>query len=191
MPSAEQDIRYLQGVVDELAPFLLSKELYWPISGPVAPNSSRLSLGSLLLTLERAEAWEKTLKQQDIIDRLFSQIRDVHDRWKTHWVQKAAREFPARLSLWKNYLDDYQEDPRRFFHEYAQRVEWRVILELLEKASDEISPDSMMTLRMTDLQLRKALGPAPFVWEKDLAHQFPRDPFWYLYGQLRDSKISG
>ncbi len=185
MPSAEQDLKYLSGAVEELEPFLLSKEIYWPIAGPLGPASSRLSMGGLLLARVRAHFWPLTPAQRQAFEVLDSQIEAARQAWQTHWAEKATREYPARLALWKGYLSDYLEDRNKYARDYPQRAQWHAMLDLLAAEAGTITPSVHSQEQVADRQLKAVFEPGVFIWESPLEAAFPPTPYWYLYGKLK------
>ncbi|MBI4769912.1 MAG: hypothetical protein HY784_05720, partial [Chloroflexi bacterium] len=64
MYSPARDLAVVDRMVAELESYLLSPELYWPLSGPPLPGGQgypRLTAGGLLLALARLSAVEREL----------------------------------------------------------------------------------------------------------------------------------
>ncbi len=182
MSTQEKDQTYFQSGVQELSDYLLSKELYWPLSSSLP----RLTIGGLLLAQKRLEARAVSVSpaaQADFLD-LESQLDAVRTKWRAAWERKAAREVRARYDLWENYLADYRAAPERYGVDYPQEVRWRAMLHLL-LAELPTPPAEGTALTSLDAALRAAFVPGEFVWETDLENGFPRDEYWFLYGTLR------
>ncbi len=184
MATVEQDLAYLKIAAEEIQGYLLSGEIYWPLEGPgarvLAPNS-RMTLGSLLLVERRLQAWPLSPVQQMEANRLGHRIESARDEWRSHWELKAQKEFPARLTLWSNYLFDMRQDPKQVHQNYSFEVQRRVILELL-KSEAPISAEDIQRLQEQDNLLDKFFKLSDFIWDAALAKVFPPEPFWYLYG---------
>lgn len=188
MPSAEYDLGYLRAGTPTLENYLLSNDLYWPIgaSSPSRePPYPRLTLGGLLFAQKRAHARNLTPVQRDELARLDEQMDDVRDRWQVAWERKAGRSFQARLRLWNNFLDDYRESPSANADRYRYEVERRVMSHLLMDEAKAIPEAHMDLLKALDKMVRVALVPGDFIWDAELESGFPREPYWYLYGQLK------
>jgi hypothetical protein len=188
MPSAEYDLGYLRAAISALENYLLSNDLYWPIgaSSPGGePAFPRLTLGGMLLAQMRAHARGLTPEQHDELARLDEQMDDVRDRWQVAWERKAGRSFQARLRLWNNFLEDYRESPSANADRYRYEVERRVMLHLLADEAGEVREADMELLEVLDKVVRSALVPGDFIWDAELENGFPREPYWYLYGQLK------
>ena len=188
MPSAEFDLGYLRAGTSALENYLLSNDLYWPIgagSPGGEPPYPRLTLGGLVLAQKRTHARGLTLEQRDELARLDEMMDDVRDRWRVSWERKAGRSFQARLRLWNNFLEDYRESPSANADRYRYEVERRVMLHLLGDEAGDVPEADMELLEVLDKVVHSALVPGDFIWDAELANGFPREPYWYLYGQLK------
>lgn len=188
MPSYEYDIRYLEAGTELLEKYLLSKEIYWPIGAsapPGEPDLPRLTLGGLLLALARAHATARTADQEEQVFRLETRLNEIITKWRVAWEQKVAQEFRSRINLWRDYLEEYRQNPEGNADRYSYEVQRRVMLDLLKDESANIQPADRELLSALDQLLRAVLMPGEFVWDQNLAPGFPRDRFWYLYGRLK------
>ena len=176
MTSIENDKAYLEAGIPELRDYLLSKELYWPISAR-GYSLPRLTIGGLLLAQARLEA------HRERIESLVSQLDGVCLKWRVAWETKAGHEVGARMRLWSNYLADYRHNPENHADAYPHEVHYRVMLHLL---LDELPspPAEREALFQLDAVLRAKLIASDFIWETDLQAGFPREVYWYLYGKL-------
>jgi len=177
MTSVEKDRAFLEAGIPELQDYLLSDELYWPITAR-GYDLPRLTIGGLLLAQERLDV------QGERIDMLLTQLEAVRSKWQVAWETKAGREFKSRLNLWGNYLTDYRQNPEGYADSYPHEVIYRVILELLRNELPADLPERE-ALYSLDTALRSSLIPGTFIWEPELQPGFPRDVYWFLYGTLR------
>ena len=160
--SIQKDIEYLSAGVSELEKYLLSKELYFPIG----LNLPQLTLGGILLAIARAGVHAAKFE---------AQVEAVRSKWRAAWDEKSNREVRARSEQWANYLAEYLEDPKAEVHLYSQNVRYRAMISLLGKAEDD-----------SDALVWGAFKEGEFIWEEECAPNFPRKPFWYLYGILKE-----
>jgi hypothetical protein len=158
----QKDIEYLSAGVPELEHYLLSNELYYPIG----LNLPQLTLGGILLSIARAGTQAAKFE---------AQVEAVHSKWRTAWDAKSNREARARSELWANYLAEYLEDPKAGVRLYSQNVRYRAMISLLGRAEDD-----------SDTLVRGVFKEGKFIWEEECAPNFPRNPFWYLYGTLKE-----
>jgi hypothetical protein len=161
MPT-QKDSQYLSAGVPELENYLLSKELYYPLSF----NLPQLTLGGILLSLARMGVQAAQFK---------TQVEAIRSKWQAAWDVKSNREIKARSELWVNYLADYREDPKAGVRLYSQNVRYRTMLSLLGKTDVDL-----------DAFVKSAFKEGKFVWEEEYAPNFPRETFWYLYGTLKE-----
>lgn len=175
--SARADLAFLQAGLPELKTYLLSKELYWPLSAR-GIQLPRLTLGGLLLALERCRA------RGAAISALETRLEAERTRWRAAWEARASREFEARLTLWEHFWMDYQAAPDQHADAYPQEVRYRVMLHLLA-GELPAPPASAPALAGLDARLKAALLPAGFLWEPEIQPSFPPGVYWYLYGKLK------
>jgi len=187
MVSAEYELGYIQAALPVLENYLLAENVYWtlvavsPVGGPTYPN---LTLGTLLLTLQKLRARNLSFDLQFELERAESMIGRQQSQWRSAWEKKSSQEFGARLRLWGNYLEDYRRDAVNNIDRYAYEVSRRVMLTLLMVFADPADEEREM-LNGLDIILRSVFIPGSFIWEEVYASGFPEDQFWYLYGQLR------
>ncbi len=189
MPSFAYDLRYLYAGAEVLENFLLSKDIYWPV-GVQAPSGEapypQLSLGGLALAQARAQAHAHSPDEARQLERALEGIEAARQQWRTAWGTKSANEIRARLTQWRNYLEDYREDPAANYNRYSYEVFRRVIITLLETQTNEMSAAEQELLRGLDALLKTLLTQDAFIWDADLQRAFERLTFWYLYGRLPD-----
>lgn len=177
MTSAEKDRAYLEAGVSETKDYLLSDELYWPITAR-GFDLPRLTIGGILLAKARLEA------RGERIEALLARLDAVRSKWRVAWETKAGREFRSRFGLWGSYLKDYRENPEGQADSYPQEVRNRAMLQLLLPELPEELPERD-ALSPLDSVLRTNLSPSDFIWEAALQSEFPRGEYWFLYGTLR------
>jgi len=177
MTSVEKDRAFLEAGIPELKDYLLSEELFWPITAR-GYDLPRLTIGGLLLAQARLDA------RGERIDAQIAQLEVIRSKWRVAWETKAGREFQSRLNLWSNYLTDYRQNPEGYADSYPHEVHNRVMLKLLRSdlPADMLEQEALSSL---DTALRSSLLPGTFIWEPELKSGFPQDAYWFLYGTLR------
>ncbi|MGC8855744.1 MAG: hypothetical protein ACP5QU_03000 [Anaerolineae bacterium] len=176
MTTLEQDRQFLLVSIPELQAYLLSKELYYPISAR-GVDLPRLTLGGVLLALSR-------LRGANQAADLEGAVEVIRLKWRSAWEAKASREVRARFALWQNYLADVWQNPDQHAPYYRQEVRVRAMLDLLLAELSREVPEATW-LRELDERLRRMLIPGEFVWETAVQAAFPAEKFWYLYGTLK------
>lgn len=181
MDPVEKDKAYLETGIPELGDYLISKELYWPISAR-GFDLPRLTTGGILMAQTCLEA------RGERIEALTAQLEAVRSKWRVAWETKASREMQARTRLWSNYLADYRHNPEGFADAYAHEVRTRAMLHLL-LAELPAPPAGQEQLIQLDGVLRANFITGEFIWETELQAGFPREAYWFLYGKLRPQEV--
>ena len=119
------------------------------------------------------------------LERLDQTLDDMRSHWRVAWEAKAAREFHARLNLWRDFLQEYRDHPENNADRYAYEVQRRAMLDLLAPDATGAPQAERDLLRSLDQLLRAVLVPGEFAWEPDMQGGFPQDEYWYLYGRLK------
>jgi hypothetical protein len=183
MPAHALDRDYFEAGLRELSGYLLSNELYWPLSSGRS-DLPRLTVGGLLVCRLRLRARSAPGEERAQFERLEAQLDETRSRWRSAWDARVARESRARLDLWRNSLADLIRLPDGNAGLYRHEVQWRVMIHLL---ADEVAlpPAEAEALAGLDQILEAHFRPGGFIWDAGLADVFPAAPFWYLYGMLQ------
>lgn len=188
MGTAEYEFIYLRAALNLLENYLLAKDLYRPINAK-APIGTvpypQLTVGNLLMSLKRLQAYSLTNNQQAELTRIEQQLYSLQNRWRVAWEEKSSREFSARLKLWRDFLDEYRSSPENHADRYHYEISRRVLLELLRLQSGKLPPAEVEMLSGLDSLLFARFIPGDFIWETELINSFPPQPYWYLYGILK------
>ena len=182
-------LEYLHHGLEELESYLLSDELFWPVLARPTSGGSflKLTIGNLLLSLKELEtlhAGGKLSREEEAsLRRIQLEIETMQSRWRVAWEQKSGREFKSRFRQWANVLNDLKKDSEKQAPYYHTEVRLRVLLALLADHAPEIEG---IDLELLDAALRKLLASGRFIWEPELERGFPREEFWYLYGEIRE-----
>jgi hypothetical protein len=173
MKNTGQDNRFLAEAIPQLQDYLLSNEMYWPLSGSLP----RLTPGSVLLILARI-----SVLQPNEAQRLRGQFEAVRTKWESAWNKKVAREITNRLRLWSQFVSDYKNSPEQNADSYPNEARGRAILQLLLNELTD-APEKLV-LGQLDSVISARLVPDVFLWEAELQTVFPAKEFWFLYGKL-------
>ena len=192
MPDAEYDLRYLEAGLAGLNEYLHSNEVYWPLqlaSLPGQPPYPQLTLDGLLLAAARLQARDLSIPEEARFSRLDSELQALRAKRRVAWEQKATRNFRARLTLWRNFLEELRKDPEGQADRYPYEVARRVQLALLAEDARERAQAEDDLLTMLDRILETLLAPGDFVWDAELARGFPQSRYWFLYGHIEPQAI--
>ena len=188
MSSAEYDLRYLRAGMDLLEDYIQSSELYWSIGISAEAGQTpypEMTLGGILLFLQRAKAHKLSPQQQAELAELDAKLSSTRLRWRAVWGKKATHAFRARLKLWSNFLEDYRRNSGANVDRYHYEVTRRVQLHLLQSDADDRYEAEDQLLIGLDEFLKAVFVADDFIWDPELATGFPPDPYWYLYGHLK------
>jgi hypothetical protein len=189
MPSLGYDLEFLGASLGLLESYLMSKELYWQLGGnpprgePAFPS---LTLGAMLLAQARANERALSTGQEMRMQKANQQIEQIRRKWSVAWENKAGQEHSARLKLWRDYLEEYRQNPQENAARYPYEVSRRVMLQLLQDQGIRVRPEEEQMLSGLDRLVSAALIPGDFVWESELVGGFPKTEFAYLYGRLKN-----
>ena len=182
----------LEAFLEEIERYLLSQEVFWPLDARGAkrdPSQTRLTVGNVLLLQDSLGAAEGDMTASEVTR--WRRCRDAWGAvlltWRSAVEKKAARELRARLRLWEAYLEDIEQG-QRDRADYATEVRNRALacrlVDLLLPAG-EMEP-AIRELDALDRRLRAFFQFGGFVWPPYMRGMYPRDRFWFLYGQLQE-----
>ncbi len=191
MHPVDYNVALIEAMLGEIAAYLLSPEVYWPLErhapagGPPFP---RLSLGGLLLAFDELEAAQAEMSpaQAESALRLRAARADWEKERPAGLARKAAAELHSRLDLWRAYMADLAEQPDAG-EAWAGQVAHRVMASrLAPMASGEPGfPALEARLRSLDARLEGVFKRGEFVWDPRLQAVYPPGPYWFLYGRPR------
>ena len=173
MTNSKIDLSFVNEALPQLKEYLLSDELYWPLSASLP----RLTPGALALALLRLSV---TAPSDSL--KLKVQADSLRERWHSAWEKKSEREVTNRMRLWSQYLSDYMNAPDQSPDSYRNEVRGRVILQIL--LTDLPDGPEKSSLAELDASMKGRFKQGGFIWEPELETVFPRDSFWFLYGSL-------
>ncbi len=183
--SLSHDPATLKLMAAELPDYLLSDVLFWQMQAP--SDYPKLSLGLMLLIRTEIEARGPQLPSAQLaaVGQAGRDIDMALAQWPVAAEKKALQELRSRINLWKAFWDDYLEDPYAHAHHYSDEVTQRAIAALLLHRFPRLA-DAAEAKRLAplDTQLRALLRAGGFIWPTELQAAFPKDEFWFLYGQV-------
>ncbi len=186
-PGAYLDIAL--SMVEELEEYLIKDDLYRTIIVRTPKGEMRLQMtgGDLLTRLYRlnGERDRLTPAQQAQLDALNQRAEQTMYGLKTRFNQRLQREIKARLDSLKWYLDESSEDRARARANYPYEIRNRQrIEEILKRLAGDLPSELAEQLRALDNRLRMLTIRGEFVWDAQLQHIFPQNPYWYLYASV-------
>jgi hypothetical protein len=185
MPSVSYDFGYLTEGIEQFESFLLSKNLFWPISSAPPygePAYPRLTIGGFLLSNNRLRARDLDLSQDKILHSLQMKIDNFRKRWRSAWENKAHSELKSRFRQWDQYVNELQINPEENIPYYRSEVRVRVLIELLLPEIGSTENYYWDQLTGLDSLLKSIFTAGTFVWDEEISSGFDEDQYWYLWG---------
>ncbi|MGB9673693.1 MAG: hypothetical protein ACPL3P_06105 [Anaerolineales bacterium] len=180
------EFNYLNAILPELENYLLSPELYRIVSIATQrgePAYPSLSLGTLLLSLKKAQGYAQSFAQETRLNSIESQIERIKTQWRQAWENKCSRELQNRANLWQLFLSELISQPNEQIDRYPYEVRQRVILELLQNEITLKPIEHKDNIKLLDQILTPNFHEGEFIWDKELEHTFPKQQYWFLYGK--------
>jgi hypothetical protein len=173
MADGTDDERFLVKAAAELADYLTSPVLYWPI----ASESQPLTLGNLLLAQVKTNALYPDVLPSSVANAnmLLAQARQNRP---AAWREKAAADARSRVNQLNTLLEEVNKGGIKVI------LRGRAILELLIQEIPD-APELRETLAVLDQRLRKLVEPGEFLWPVEYSSAFPSDAYWFLYVRLK------
>jgi hypothetical protein len=170
----EEDLSFLKSAAIELSDYLNSTVFEWPM------RNSRISLtpGRVLISMARLSSI-RDLDENTL--NLITTIKNILLSKNLHWIRKIEEEFPRRLKVWENLIDDYVEEG--VDKTLPVQIINRVILRLLEMESPVSAARYSKRVITVDAIYKKLVAPNGFLWEAQLESVFSENDFWFLYSK--------
>lgn len=189
MDSAEkltQDLAILQVMASQMADYLKSETLFWPMEHS---NMPQLTLGGYWLRQHRLTALHHLLssEQQARLSAAVKQFETAVSPWVVRTEQRAHTELEARIRQWDEYLRDLREKRGAEASAYAAQVEIRAIIAALvaqlQQAPYQLNEKLLHPILRQDKGLRARFASGDFVWPVEWQPAYPKPEYWWLYGR--------
>lgn len=181
-----QDLITLEAFAEEMDAYLRADVLF----RPMGPSLPQLTLGGYLMRQYRLLHLRTELDAAENLrlDHALTRYQQALVEKIVRYEQHAHQELQARLRQWQEYLRDLQAEPRSAAAYYATAIEPRVMLDALLDSLRlppyRLNSDAPQRLMPLDRNLRTRLVGDDFIWPAEWQPAYPRQRFWYLYGQL-------
>ncbi len=187
--SLERDLTELEQMAERLQDYVLGDRLYLPLAAGYSRSSTlpQLSAGTLLLRRRRLMRLRSSLSksQHSRLSAALQQHDAVQREWTLHYERKLKGEVPARLKQMYAFFRDCQENPGGCASAYPPEALRRTIVQEILFAMDEFGyykRELMSSVERMDIALRRLLHADRFIWSARLESLYPRQDFWWLYG---------
>lgn len=185
----QRDLEILTAMADEMAGYLDSDVLFWPMQTGGMP---KMTVGGYLMRqfrlLALGDSLEMAEKQQ--LSQTVSRFNQALIERVVRFEQKATRELDARMRQWGEFLRDLEKERDVSRAGYGTAVEARAMItalvEKLQKRPYQLPPRTMTRVDLLDANLRRFWEPGQFVWSEEWQPAYPQTDFWWLYGLPKD-----
>lgn len=191
MPTGKErvlkDLKSLEVMAEELAPYLDSKTLFGPTMYPDLPP---VTLGGFLMRRHRLMALREVLlteTEQARLDKVLAVFDQVLREKGFQFKEKAQRELEVRVHQWDEHLKEMAENNGNGTLYYPTVVKPRVMTEDLVRGLTALSsppdPYLLQQVEQLDHELRRHWQAGKFVWPVEWQPAYPQTRYWWLYGQ--------
>ncbi|MXX26587.1 MAG: hypothetical protein F4Z82_14235 [Caldilineaceae bacterium SB0668_bin_21] len=188
----ETDLAVVVAMAAQFESYILKGQVYRTVVVPT-PGDQRgagerpvqSSGGDVLARLHKlaAQAGSLSPEQNQALAEAKSQIDTATGRLPSHYQALLLREARARLNSLNWFLDDCNENRRECRVQYPFEIRNRQRIAEIHKALDAASADAVATqVASIDQRLQSMLTSGDFIWESSVAHVYPSQEYWYLYG---------
>ena len=191
MTSIAYDLGFLRAGLEALETYLLSNGLYWTLrsSSPAGEGDyPSLTPGGLLLSLARLAAQTLPAAEAAEYAALRDQLNAARPGWRVAWEGKCAQDLRARLTQWRNFLEDLRENPEAQAGRLGYEIRLRLMQDLLLPEVGLEAGPAAEAISGLDAVLRGRSRSGPFLWPAALQAAFPVDRYWYLYRTLEKNQ---
>ena len=186
-----QDAAVLAAMAEQMPEYLDSDILYWPSPRAGMPA---LTLGGYLLREYRLSALAGLLpaELQAQVGKGITHFNQALADRVVRFEKKAHHELEARLRQWEEYLKDMDRGAFDRSSNYDTAVETRAIIQaLIDRLAmppyrTEARP--LQHLATLDTRLRGRFQSGEFIWPVEWASAYPRNEYWWLFGNPRISE---
>jgi nicotinamide mononucleotide adenylyltransferase len=181
----KQDLEILKAMVEELANYLYSEAIYWPMFKAGYPQ---MTLGGYFMRQHRLERLSYLLVDADQVElkQFIIQFKEMTFDKKALLVEKGLRELEARANQWEQNLKEYWDSDVIEEEYYKTDAEVRtMIVDLIYELEIDLSKDDkklLLKIDALDHELRANWQEGDFIWPEDWIPAYGKGEYWWLYG---------
>jgi nicotinamide mononucleotide adenylyltransferase len=185
----KKDLQILKAMVEELANYLESEAILWPMFKADYPQ---MTLGGYFMRQRRLQILSYLLSdvEQAELKGILIQFGDMTMDRKAVLMKKGMEELRMRLNQWKGHLQEYWESETIEKEFYATDAEVRTMIAdlLFELDIDLYLVDKELLEQMDALDeaLKRNWQEGDFIWPEDWIPAYGKGDYWWLYGKPRN-----
>lgn len=180
-----KDLDILKAMVEELANYLDSDVLYWPMFKASYPQ---MTLGGYFMRQRRLQRLSYLLADADqaVLKQYVNQFKELTFNKKALLMKKGLRELEARANQWEQHLSDYRESEVIENAYYKTDAEVRtMIADLifeLEIDLSQVDKELLFKIDSLDRELMANWREGEFIWPEEWIPAYGKGDYWWLYG---------
>ena len=188
----ETDLAVVEAMAEQFESYILGGQVYRTVVVPTpgdrrgaAARPVQSSGGDVLARLHKLAAQSELLSREQAqrVAEARGAIEKATARLPSHYQALLLREARARLNSLNWFLDDCSENRRECRVQYPFEIRNRQRIAEIAKALEAENAGALATqVAAVDQRLQGMLTGGEFVWEAAVAHVYPREAYWYLYG---------
>ncbi len=188
----ETDLAVVEAMAGQFESYILGGQVYRTVVVPTpgdrrgaAARPVQSSGGDVLARLHKLAAQSELLSREQAqrVAEARGAIEKATARLPSHYQALLLREARARLNSLNWFLDDCSENRRECRVQYPFEIRNRQRIAEIAKALEAENASALATqAAAVDQRLQAMLTGGEFVWEAAVAHVYPREAYWYLYG---------
>ncbi len=188
----ETDLAVVEAMAEQFESYILGGQVYRTVVVPTpgdrrgaAARPVQSSGGDVLARLHKLAAQSELLSREQAqrVAEARGAIEKATARLPSHYQALLLREARARLNSLNWFLDDCSENRRECRVQYPFEIRNRQRIEEIAKALEAENAGALATqVAAVDQRLQGMMTGGEFVWEAAVAHVYPREAYWYLYG---------
>ncbi len=187
----ETDLAVVEAMAAQFESYIMRGEVYRTVVVPASAEGGtgerpvQSSCGDVLARLHKLAAQAVSLapEQKQALATASAQIDTATGRLPSHYQALLLREARARLNSLNWFLDDCNENRRECRVQYPFEIRNRQRIAEIHKALEADSADALAAqVASIDQRLQSMLTGSEFIWDSSVAHVYPREEYWYLYG---------
>ncbi len=188
----ETDLAVVEAMAEQFESYILGGQVYRTVVVPTpgdrrgaAARPVQSSGGDVLARLHKLAAQSELLSREQAqrVAEARGAIEKATARLPSHYQALLLREARARLNSLNWFLDDCSENRRECRVQYPFEIRNRQRIAEIAKALEAENAGALATqAAAVDQRLQGMLTGGEFVWEAAVAHVYPREAYWYLYG---------
>ncbi|MGW8227094.1 MAG: hypothetical protein ACWGOY_15235 [Anaerolineales bacterium] len=181
----KQDLEILKAMVEEMANYLDSEVLSWPM---FKANYPQMTLGGYFMRQRRLERLSYLLADTEkaTLEQAVIQFNELTFHKKALLMKKGLQELHVRANQWEQNLSEYRDSAEIEKAYYKTDAEVRtMIADLIFELDLDLSQEDkelLFRIESLDKELIENWLDGDFIWPREWIPAYGKDDYWWLYG---------